>query len=120
MQGDRIIIPVHIPGTLAANISVLFQAVKAMTLVAVQSVQTVADTDATFTLGTSASAAAYLTAKDVGDNSVPTVLDDRTDFVGEQFPHIAAGTVIALAVDFDGAGGTAAANLTILMEFEEG
>ena len=119
MQGSRIVVPFHIPGTLAANLTILFQAVKDMTLVAVQSVNT-ANSSATFTLGTSATADAYLTTQDVGDSSTPAVVQSKASFVGGQFPHIAAGTIIALAVDFDGASGTAAANLTLVLEFLEG
>jgi len=40
--------------------------------------------------------------------------------VGEQFPHIDAGTIIVMTIDYDGAGGTAAANMTVVLEFLEG
>ena len=57
---------------------------------------------------------------DVGDSSVAAILDENTDFVGSQFPHIVGGTNIIATLDYDGAGGTAAADFTLVMVFTEG
>ena len=119
MQGNRLLVPFHVPGTLAANITLIFQAVKAMTLVAVQTVNT-ANSGATFILGTSADDDAYLTTQNLGDSSTPTVINQKASFVGEQFPHIDVGTTIVMTIDYDGAGGTAAANMMVVLEFLEG
>jgi hypothetical protein len=57
---------------------------------------------------------------DVGDSNVAAIKDENTDFVGSEFPHIAAGTNIVATLDFDGAGGTAVADFTLVMVFTEG
>ncbi len=119
MQGNRLLVPFHVPGTLAANITLIFQAVRDMTLISVQTVNT-ANSGATFILGTSADDDAYLTTQNLGDSSTPVVISAKASFVGEQFPHIAAATIIVMTIDYDGAGGTAAANLTVVLEFLEG
>jgi hypothetical protein len=47
-------------------------------------------------------------------------LDEPGDFVGSNFPHIAALTNIICTLDYDGAGGTAAADFTLVLTFTEG
>lgn len=118
MQGKHLLFTVHIPGTLAANITFHFKAPFDLQLVGVQAVAT-NDSDATLALGTTSSAAAYLAAAVIGDSSVP-VEKTKANFVGGQPIHIADGTVILGTLDFDGAGGTAAANVTITLIFTEG
>jgi hypothetical protein len=86
----------HIPGTLAANVAIRFTAPFDMQLVHVSAVAS-NDSDATMTIGTSASAAAYLAACTIGDSGTP-VEKARTDFVGDQFPHIAKDSVIKVVV----------------------
>jgi hypothetical protein len=108
----------HIPGTLAANVAIRFTAPFDMQLVHVSAVAS-NDSDATMTIGTSASAAAYLAACTIGDSGTP-VEKARADFVGTQFPHIADGTIVAIALDYDGAGGTAANDVTVVLTFTEG
>lgn len=119
MDGFRVLQTIHIPGTLAANITPIFTAPCDMTLVSVQAVGTNAN-DATLSVGTTSSAAAYLAAFAIGDSSVPVQKALRSDFVGGEFPNITKGTVVQYTLDFDGAGGTAAANVTIVVTYLEG
>ncbi len=119
MDGMRILQTYHIAGTLAANITPIFSAPVDMTLVAVSAVATNASS-ATLSVGTTASAAAYLAAFDIGDSSVPVVKSARTDFVGSEFPNINKGTIVQLTLDFDGAAGTAAQNVTVAVTYLEG
>src|SRR5512136_2069647 len=114
-------VPFHVAGTLAANVTFEFTAPFDMQLVHGQAVATNAS-NATIIVGTSADDNGYLTAKDVGDSNVPGEWD-RDDFAGAlvsptlQYPHIVDGTIVVVTVDFDGSSGTAAQNLTVVLTF---
>jgi hypothetical protein len=118
MQSMQLLFPVHVPGTLAANITFHFKAPFDLQLIGVQAVGSNAH-DATLKVGTTSDDDAYLTAKNVGDSAVSAEWD-RDDFVGTQFPHISAGTVILVTVDYDGSSGTAVQNLTVVLIFTAG
>jgi len=113
----------HIPGTLAANLDIKWVAPFDCQLIHVGAVASNASS-ATLEVGDSTDANGYITAFDIGDSGVPVEKELITDFDGaladSQFPHITDGTIIALALDFDGAGGTAAQNVTIVLTFTEG
>jgi len=118
------VMPFHVAGTLAANITVYFTAPFDMQLIHAQAVASNAS-NATITIGTSADADGYMVAKDVGDSGTPAEWD-RDDFAGAllsptlQYPHIADGTIVVVTVDYDGSSGTAAQNLTVVLTFTEG
>jgi hypothetical protein len=84
------------------------------------------DGDATLTVGDSTDADEYLTASVVGDSGTPAEYDgdDFVDSAGvshsRYYPHITDGTIIAVAVDYDGDSGTAVDDLTIVLTFTEG
>jgi hypothetical protein len=63
---------------------------------------------------------AYVLNKAVGINGTPGAVDAPGEFVGSNYPHIAAGTVVVATLDYDGAGGTATADFTLVMVFSEG
>jgi len=113
----------HIPGTLAADAAIKFVMPVNAQLIHVQSVAT-NDSDATLKVGTSADDDGYIAAHTIGDSSVPTEKEAITDFAGalagSQYPHITDGTIVVLTLDHDGAGGTAAQNVTIVLTFTEG
>ena len=113
----------HIPGTLAANINIRWCAPFNCQLVHVQAVGSNAN-DAELTVGTSADADGYITAFAIGDSNTPVEKEALTDFDGalasSQYPHITDGTIIVLTLDYDGDGGTAAQNVTIVLTFTEG
>jgi hypothetical protein len=111
-------VPFHVPGTLAANVSIVWTAPFDCQLVHVSAVGSNANSGL-ITIGTTSTADAYLASASIGDSNVPVEFG-RTDFVGDQYPHIADGTVIAIALDYDGAGGTATANFTLVLTFEVG
>jgi len=115
----------HIPGTLAANANIRFSAPFDMQLVHVSAVGSNAN-DATLTVGDSSDPDEYLTAFTIGDSNTP-VVKDGDDFVdadgathARYYPHVAAGTVVVLTLDFDGDGGTAAADVTLVLTWTEG
>lgn len=118
MIGNHVAIPVHLHGTLAANASGRFSLPFNATLKAVMSVAS-NDSDATLLVGTTSDDDAYLLAHTIGDSEVP-VTKTQANFVGGQCPHLMSGTVLEWLLDFDGAAGTAAANVTIIFFFTEG
>jgi hypothetical protein len=108
----------HIPGTLAANITIYFTVPFDCQLVHVSAVAS-NDSDATLILGPSTDTDGYLESCTIGDSAVP-VEKGRSNFVGGEYPHIADGTIFVATLDFDGAGGTAAQNVTLVLTFTEG
>jgi len=115
---NALIYTFHTPGAAAANHVYRFIAPSDLQLIHVSAVGSNTN-NATFTIGNSVTAADYLAASDVGDAAVPSEFD-RDDFVGGQFPHIVKGTIVAVAVDYDGSAGTAVQDLTLILTFTEG
>ena len=74
------------------------------------------DSDATLKIGNSSDDDAYMVASTIGDSGTPAE-KDRDDFVDDQYPHIAAGTNVVITLDHDGASGTAAQNVQIVITF---
>lgn len=112
----------HITGALAANVSIVFTAPFDMSLIHVSAVAS-NDSDATMIIGTSGDGNGYLESTTIGDSATPKTFNwDDFDgaLAGGQAPHIAKGTVVIITIDYDGAGGTAAENLTLVLTFTEG
>jgi hypothetical protein len=115
----------HIPGTLTANITIKFTVPFGVQLIHASAVAS-NDSDATLILGDSSDTDEYLTASTIGDSGTPKEFDGD-DFVDSDgnthnryYPHIADGTVVVATLDFDGDGGTAAADVTLVLTFTEG
>ena len=108
----------HIPGTLAANITITFKVPFDCQLIHVSANGSNAN-NAILDIGYIGALEAYVANKDVGDSDTPAEVT-RTGFVGSQYPHIAAGTLVNIGVDYDGAAGTAVANFTLVLTFTEG
>jgi hypothetical protein len=124
-SGQRFAIAFHVPGTLTANLNIRWTAPHDCTLLHVSAVASNASS-ATFIVGDSADDDEYLTASDVGDSNVPAEYD-YDDFVdtdgnthARYYPRIVDGTVVVITVDYDGASGTAAQNLTLVLTLAEG
>jgi hypothetical protein len=113
----------HVPGTLAANLSIKWTAPFDCQLVHVSAVGSNAN-DATLKVGSSADDDGYIAAYAIGDSGTPVEKEALTDFdgalVGSQYPHIADGTIVVLTLDYDGSAGTAADDVTIVLTFTEG
>lgn len=133
MQGTRFVVPVHFGGTLAANQQFVFKLPCAATLEEVSACASNASS-ATLQVGINATAAGILTAKAIGASGAPAVWDSG-DFDGSLIPappsatplqkvptlkSFAKGDLLTAALDFDGAAGTAAQNVSILFTFMEG
>ena len=119
MDGMRLVVPIHFHGTLAANGTFRWKTPCALTLTHVSLASSV-DTNCQVKIGnTGANAdAAYLALKDCGDQTAAEYA--RADFVDAEYPHIPAGTVLLVTVDYDGSSGTAAQNCSVVMTFVEG
>jgi hypothetical protein len=123
VDGLRFPVTVHLHGTLAANAQGAFPLPIGMTLEAVAAVAG-NDSDAKLQLGTGGDADGIMTAKAIGGSGTPLTFV-KTNFDGSQCdarnpPHFAKGTVITWLLDFDGDGGDAAADVTLLFSFLEG
>jgi hypothetical protein len=119
MLGDFFTVCLHMPGTLAANVSQVFQLPFDASLAFVSAVGSNAN-NGILDVGPSTDTDGYVADLDIGDSSVPAVLDEEGDFEGNVFPHIAKGTVIVATLDYDGAGGTAAHDFTLVLGFMKG
>jgi hypothetical protein len=117
-MNNHVIHSYHIPGALVADLAIRFTAPGDATLLHVSAVGSNAH-NATLAMGTSASAAAYMVATAIGVSGTPVEFI-RKDFVGTQFPRITKGTIVVLTLDFDGAAGVAAQNVTLVLTFAEG
>jgi hypothetical protein len=119
MQGTRVTYTYHTAGTLAANHVFCFTLPFDAQLVHVSAVGSNSN-NGILDVGNSSDAEAYVKDKDIGDSYTPGCVDDPSEFVGSNNPHIAAGTIIKATLDNDGAGGTAAADFTLVLTFTEG
>jgi len=107
-----------IPGTLSANITFTATLPYDCQLLHCSTVAS-NDSDATLILGNSSDTDAYLASCVIGDSGTP-VTKGKANFVGAQYPHIAAGTVFVATLDHDGSAGTAAQNVSIVLTFAKG
>mgnify|MGYP005847347813 CR=1 FL=1 len=118
MLGNLFTQTIHVPGTLSANLSIVFALPVDCQLIHVSAVGS-NNNDGLLTIGTTASGSAYLASSAIGDSNVPAEFS-RASFVDAQYPHLAKGTLMAVALDFDGASGTATQNFTCVLSFLEG
>lgn len=124
-SGQRFTIAIHVPGALAANMDMRWTAPHDCTLLHVSAVAS-NDSDALLTIGDSADQDEYLVSAVIGDSGVPveTAGDTFVDTAGNThtryYPRIIAGTVVRVSLDFDGDGGTAAEDVTIVLTLAEG
>jgi hypothetical protein len=119
MQGNLIAVPIHIPGTLTADILFRFQAPFDMQLVKVTAG---CGNALTFILdiGTAADPDAYLDAAGVTGATATTTEYGRTDFVDDQYPHVSDGDEVAVTIDYDGGSGSDSAEVSVVLWFYEG
>jgi len=119
MQGNHFAVSYHTAGNAAANHVFTFTAPFDCTLEYVSAVGSNTN-NGILDIGYTGALEAYVLNKDVGDGLVPGTVDAPGEFVGSNYPHIAAGTVVTASLDYDGAGGTAVADFTLVMVFTEG
>ena len=119
MIGHHLTRLIHIPGTLAANITVTLSMPQDCRLVRVSAVAS-NNSDATLMIGVSTDTDSIMAATAIGDSAVPVIFD-RDDWAATNANAVlSAGDILVLTLDFDGAAGTAAQNVTIDLDFLEG
>jgi hypothetical protein len=118
----------HVPGTLAADLSIEWTAPCDCTLLHVSACNSTAYA-AGLEIGDGSDADEYLTKQDIGVSGTPVEFDgdDFVDTAGDThhlyYPRIAAGTVICIDLDFNYNGGgsaNASADVTLVLTFAEG
>ncbi len=118
MIGTKFTLSFHIPGTLAANVSMYFTAQADCQLIHVSANGSNAN-DGLLDIGPTADTDGYLDGVSIGDSNTPAEFT-KANFVNTEFPHILKGTVVAISLDFDGAGGSATHDFTLVLTFTEG
>jgi hypothetical protein len=118
MIGSKFALSFHVPGTLAANVSMYWTAQADCQLIHVSANGSNAN-NGLLDIGPSADTDGYLDGVSVGDSNTPAEFG-LADFVNAAYPHIVKGTVVALSLDYDGAGGTATHDFTVVLTFTEG
>ena len=119
MQGTVVTYSYHTAGTLGANHSFTFILPFDAQLIHVSAVGSNTN-NGILDVGKTGALEEYVKDKDNGDGGTPRTVDTPGEFVGSNYPHIAAGTTIVATLDYDGAGGTATADFTLVLTFTEG
>lgn len=119
MQGKHLFLTFNAPGQLSANTFFHFKAPFDMIL---EKVSAICDASDSFILdiGTTADTDAYLDGVTVTGSATAATEYDEDDFVNGDHPRIAAGTDVAINVDYDGGAGGDAANVCIVLTLAEG
>jgi hypothetical protein len=119
MQGHRNTLCFHVPGTLAADLSIVWTAAFDGRIMEVSSVGSNAN-DGLLKVGTTSDDDYYLASHAIGDSSVP-VTKTRADFASTaDNGKFSKDDVLAIALDYDGAGGTATDDFTLVITILEG
>jgi hypothetical protein len=113
-------LPIHVPGTLTANLSLVFQMPFAARILEVSAVGSNAN-DATLAVGAgSDGSTATIAAFAIGDSGTPVVKTVANFATTNPQGKLANNDLLKLTVDYDGAAGTAANDLSILVTLLEG
>jgi hypothetical protein len=118
MIGTKFTLSFHIPGTLSANVDMRWTAQADCQLIHVSSNGSNAN-NGLLDIGPSTDTDGYLDGVANGVSNTPNEYS-KANFVGAEFPHILKGTIVVLALDYDGAGGTATHDFTVVLTFTEG
>ena len=110
---------IHVAGTLAANIVATISVPVDCRLVRVSACAS-NDSDATLIIGESADTDSILASTTIGDSGTPEVFDVDDWASTNELGQLSQGDILVVTVDFDGSGGTAAADLTVDLDFIEG
>jgi hypothetical protein len=122
MDGMRFTVAVHLHGTLAANAQGGFALPCGATLMEVSTFAS-NDSDAILDVGPTADPDGVIDGVTIGDAAVKRITQTLFNGVladARNPVHFAAGTVIQWLLDFDGAGGTAAQDVSLVFTFLEG
>lgn len=118
MIGSKFQQTFHVPGTLAANVDIRYTVPADCQLIHVSAVGSNAN-NGILDIGPSSDTDGYLDGVDIGDSQTPIEFG-KSSFVNTEFPHIVKGTIVVITLDYDGAGGTATHDFTVVLTFTEG
>lgn len=119
MQGTRVTLPLHIPGTLAANIDFRWTAPCDLTLTHVSAVAS-NNSDATMLIGISTDTDSILAECVIGDSQTPVTKTSANWATTNTTGHINKGEIVVVTIDYNGNAGTAAADVSLILTFTEG
>ena len=108
-----------IPGTLAATIKYVATIPSPCTIQHISMVQSNTG-DARVKIGNEDDDNAYLEYTTLGISGTPVVLSALSDWIDSVRPHLDRNEVFTIEIDHDGDGGTAAADVTMVITFTEG
>jgi len=115
----KFVMTIVIPGTLSAAVDFMATMPSACTIQHVSMVQSNAGAGRV-KIGTTTDDDAYLAYTTLGVSDVPVELSAPTDWIDDTRPHLDKDDVLAIYLDHDGDGGTAADDVTIVITFTEG
>ena len=111
---------IGVPGTLTGPIQYVATMSSNCTIQHVSMVQSNADGDGRLKIGTSDDDDIFSTYTTMGVSGIPVEFACADDFRNDVLPHLLAGDILKLYCDHDGASGTAAQDVTIVITFTEG
>lgn len=110
---------IHVPGALTANLDIRINVPVDCRINRISAVAS-NDSDATLAVGDSGDEDEILTATAIGDSQTPVVFDEDDWASTNETAELSKGDILVLTIDYDGATGTAAQDLTIDIDFLEG
>ena len=110
---------IHVPGTLTADLAIKLSVPVDCRLVRVSAV-TSNDADTKITVGVSTDTDSILASTAIGDSGTPAVKTVSNWATTNATGELSQGDILVVTVDYDGASGTAGADLTIDLDFIEG
>jgi len=113
------LVTLNIPGTMAANNTFRWTSPMDCTLQHLSLCQSNAG-NGTCKVGTSADDDIFLTATAMGVSNTPVEVLAPDAFRYATTPRIKRGDIVIFTIDYDGAAGTPAADVSIVATFEEG
>ena len=119
MQGHRNVLCFHVPGTLTANLSIVWTAAFDGRIKHVSAVGSNAN-NGIATLGTTTDPDKFLTVFDIGDSDVPAEKTVSNFASTGPTGAFSKGDVLEFVLDFDGAAATATDDFTLVITQLEG
>ena len=119
MQGHRNVLCFHVPGTLAANLSIVWTAAFDGRIKHVSAVGSNAN-DGLLIVGTTSDTDYTLASYSIGDSDVPVTKTVSNFASTNPTGKFSKGDVLTAVLDFDGAAGTATDDFTLVITLLEG
>jgi hypothetical protein len=119
MLGQHITRTIHVPGLLGANLDIRVRVARGCRLAAASAVAS-NDSAATLAIGVAADTDAILAPAAIGDSGAPALFGPAHWAATNPSGRLQAGDVLWVTLDYDGAGGTAAQDVTVDLAFLEG